>query len=67
MKKISEKTMPSRKRRVTVELEEGEEMLVIRKDTYYRLGDPLGDVVAAHVLKDAVQVYWSPLQQEWVR
>lgn len=55
-----------RKRRVTIELDHGECALAIRDNAHYRLGDPHGDVVAAHILENAEQVTWCSVEQRWV-
>lgn len=55
------------KRIVTIELDHGEHLLVVRDDAYYRLGVPLDDqTMPAHVLANAVPVYWCPIEQDWV-
>ena len=53
------------KRRVVLELDPGEELLAVREDAHYRLGQPLEDVIASHVLKNAVQVMWCSVEQRW--
>lgn len=67
MKTISEKMMPSGRRRVTVELAQHESLLVVRDDAHYKLGDPVDDVVAGHVLSETTPVTWCSASQEWVR
>lgn len=33
---------------------------------HYRLGGQVDDVVASHVLTEAVPVYWCSIEQKWV-
>lgn len=67
MKAVSEKPLPHGRRRVTVELDAGEELAAIRSDRYYRLGQPCDDqVMLGDVLADAQPVSWCPIEQRWV-
>lgn len=67
MKILSDKTMKTTgKRRVTVELDDGEKFHALREDGFYRTGYPLQEVVPGHILLDSEQVVWCPLGQEWV-
>lgn len=50
---------------VTVEISKGEKLLSVRDDSYYRLGDPLNDVVPSHVIADATPATWCCLEQKW--
>lgn len=56
-----------RHRRVTVELQQGEELLSIKDGCYYRLGGQVEDIVQAHVLAGADHVYWCSISQRWER
>jgi hypothetical protein len=56
----------SGKRRITVELDKDEKLIVVKADTFYKLGYPVEDVVPSHVLEDAQQVTWCCIGQEWV-
>lgn len=65
MKIISEKVVKG-KRRVTVELDEGEQVLAIRRDSHYRLGYPLEDqVIHSSRIENATEVYWCDGEQNW--
>jgi hypothetical protein len=64
MKTISEKIVNGR-RRVWVELDDNETLISVRCGQFYRLGDPLGDVVPAHVIEDAMLAKWCPIAQKW--
>ena len=67
MKKIKDQVMKNGKRRVTVELDPSETlMLALREGAHYKLGYPVEDVVAVHVLSESVQVMWCSASQEWV-
>jgi hypothetical protein len=54
------------KRRITVELDEGEEIIAVRPNAFYKLGYPFEEVVPSHVLDGAQQVTWCCIGQEWV-
>ena len=66
MKELRCKTLPSGKRVVTLELGANELLLPIQVDSHYRLGDPLGDVIASHILLNADEVTWCSVEQKWV-
>lgn len=67
MKTISEApTKDGRRRRVVVEVDNGETLLAVRENSHYQLGDPLGDVVASHILEQAAEVSWCSVEQKWV-
>lgn len=65
MKILSDKAVGG-KRRVTIELADGEAMLALRRDAYYELGGQHEDVMSAHILAESREVYWDSLQQVWV-
>lgn len=54
--------------RVIIDLKSGEPVpnRFFNDDAHYRLGYPLNEVVAGHILAEAVPVHWCPLGQEWV-
>lgn len=66
MKRISVKELAGGRRRVVFELEAGEELLAVRDGAHCQLGDPVGDVVAAHILGATVEVNWCSVEQKWV-
>lgn len=66
MKRVSEKPLPNGKRRVVLELDPGERLLSVRAGAHYKLGHPVNDVVAAHVLETSAEVTWCSAGQEWV-
>lgn len=66
MKEISCKALKNGKLRMTVEIDPGEKLLAIRKDSFYKLGYPFQETVQSHIIQDAVQVTWCPLGQNWV-
>ena len=65
MKTVSTTQKPNGKRRVVVELDAGETLLAIRDCAHYKLGHPVDDVMAAHILAEAEQVNWCSASQEW--
>lgn len=48
-----------------VELDDNETLISVRGNQFYRLGDPLGDVVPAHVIEDMMLAKWCPVAQKW--
>lgn len=66
MKAISQKDLPGGRRRVTLELEPGEELLAVRDGAHYELGAPVDDVIASHVLSATREVSWCSAEQKWV-
>lgn len=65
MKTISTTQKPNGKRRVTVELDAGETLLAVRDGAHYKLGHPVEEVMAAHILVDSQKVTWCSASQEW--
>ena len=59
-------TTLKRRRRVTVELDHGEELMSFRDNQFYKLGGQVEDVVAGHVITAAERVTWCSVSQEWV-
>lgn len=65
MKTISQKTVHG-KRRITVEVEDGEQLLSIKPNSFYKLGGQLDDIVASHVIEEMGEVSWCSIEQKWV-
>lgn len=53
------------KRRITVEVEDGEQLLIVKPNSFYKLGGQLDDIVASHIVEDAVEVSWCSIEQKW--
>lgn len=51
--------------RVTVDLQPNEKLLVVRSGSHYKLGHPVEDVVASHVISESTQVHWCSASQAW--
>lgn len=65
MRILSEKLVKG-KRRVTVELEDGEQLMGVHENEHYSLGEPLDDeIVRGHMLLDGERVYWCVGEQKW--
>ena len=65
--KISQgKVLKNGDRQFTVTLKADEKLLPITDGIYYKLGYPFDDIVHSHIIEDAVQVHWCPLEQKWV-
>jgi hypothetical protein len=66
MKIISEKKTTKGARRMIVELLPDEALIAVREGAFYRLAYPVDDVVASHVVAEAVEVAWCSVSQAWV-
>ena len=67
MKTIKETLNRAKKRVVTVELDAGETLISIRRDSYYRLGESLYDqVLHSDYLTGIEEVAWCSVEQKWV-
>lgn len=45
----------------------GETLIAINPDLHYKLGEPMrDDVIAGHILADAIKVHWCSLEQKWL-
>ena len=55
-----------RGRRVTVELQPGEQLMAFRDGDYYKLGGQVDEVMKGHVITESYQVMWCSIGQEWV-
>lgn len=49
-----------------VELDPSERLLPLREDAHYKLGYPVEDIVAVHILSESTRVTWCSASQEWV-
>ena len=65
MKIKSLKPLDSGRVRLVVDLEQDEEIKVIKENAYYQLGGQLEDVVSSHVLSGTSEVYWCSVSQSW--
>ena len=67
MKILNSKELKDGRVHVLVELARGEPMpaKTINPYGYYKLGHPMDDVVAGHIIKEAVPVVWCSVEQEW--
>lgn len=65
MKVISDKTVKG-KRRVTVELNDGEKLVAVHPNAFYRLAYPVEDVVSGDIIADCDHVVWCNAEQKWV-
>lgn len=65
MKIVSTKELASGKRRVVVELDANETLMAFKNDAHYKLGHPIREVMAAHIITEAERVTWCPIGQEW--
>lgn len=66
MKIISEVKKPDGKRVLKVELPPGYQFVAVHSDGYYKLGEPMDEVIPGHILVGAAAVHWCPLEQRWL-
>lgn len=66
MKLISEKPRTAGTRRVIIDLDAAEYLLVIKDGAFYKLGQPVDDVVGSHIITNCTQVVWCSAAQQWV-
>ena len=66
MKITSERTNKAGKRIVTVELDHGETLAAFRPNQFYKLGDPLNDVVYGSAILDSWPAVWDQIEQRWI-
>ncbi len=57
---------PDGTKKLTIELGVGETLIAIAPDAHYRMGQPVDDVVASHILAETARVTWCSASQEWV-
>lgn len=65
MKIIREKINRRGKREVTVELDTNDTLIAIRKNSHYKLGYPIQDIVSGHELAESTPVIWCSISQKW--
>ena len=65
MRVVSEKLIKG-KRRVLIELDDNEKLLVINENGHYKLGYPMDEIIAGHIIKEMMPVVWCSIQQEWI-
>lgn len=41
-------------------------ILLIREDRYYRLGGQVDEIMAPHVMAEAVPCFWCSIEQKWM-
>lgn len=63
--KVTSEKIVGNKRRVTVELNEGEEVVVVNPRACYKMGGQLDDIVFGNALTEATKVGWNHFTQEW--
>ena len=66
MKITSERTNKAGKRIVTVELDHGETLTAFSRNQFYKLGEPLGDVIYGSAIIDSWRAEWDQVGQEWI-
>lgn len=58
--------MKNGKVRVIVEIGAKDKLLAVDPDKFYDLGEPLqGDILAGHIIADAVPASWCSVEQKW--
>lgn len=53
-------------RRMVIELEADETLVVLKQNSFYRLAYPFDDqIMATHIIDSPTRVYWCSLEQTW--
>lgn len=66
MKIGKSKKLQSGETQVVVTLKPGESLVSLLDASFYRLGEPVSDVVGVHILENAQRVAWCSVSQDWV-
>lgn len=66
MKIVSDIPTKAGKRKLVMLLEPNEFVLVIKEDRHYKLGYPVEDIMASHILSEAHEVSWCSIEQKWL-
>ncbi len=66
MRITKETTRKDGVRKVTVQLDDGEYLVGLKADSYYRLGGQLDDVVGGYCIIEGERVVWCSIEQKWV-
>jgi hypothetical protein len=53
------------RRRVLVELGPSEQLIVVCKNSYYKLGYPIEDIVSGNEIAESKPTYWCSISQKW--
>lgn len=68
MRTLHTKVLKDGRVHILIELGPTEAMPVepVKEHAHYRLGYPIEDVVAGHIIADARRVNWCSLEQKWI-
>lgn len=66
MKVIRERINKQGKRQITIELGDGEHLMAMHPDRFYKTSYPHEEIVAGHHIIDSEPVEWCSFGQEWV-
>lgn len=67
MRTILDQPRKGGKRRVVVELDEGEILIALQPNSHYRLSYPLEDqIMGTHIIDSPRKVVWDSLEQKWL-
>lgn len=66
MKIINEKVLSSGTRRLIIELAPEESIIGIDERAYYKLAQPLDDIIEGDKIVDCVRVSWCSIEQKWI-
>lgn len=66
IKVIKSTLMSNGNARMIIEIERGHSLMAFSEERHYKLGQPVGDVMAGHVVTEARPVHWCSASQEWV-
>lgn len=65
MKIKGDRTTSKGIRRVTLQLDPGEQIVVVRRDAHYKLGAQMDDIITSDAIEEAVEVFWNIHEQKW--
>jgi hypothetical protein len=68
VKRLHTRNLKDGRRHVLIELAKGEPDPTpsVNPDAFYRLNDPMDDVVAGYMIENPQRVYWDSLTQKWI-
>jgi hypothetical protein len=66
MRKTKEKILANESIDLRFNVEQGTNVIFIRKGCYYKIGGAIQDVVSGLDIIETVQVVWCPVSQKWV-
>lgn len=60
------RVMPDGSHKYTVIIDPTDQLLIVNKNAFYKLGYPVEDIIEGSMLIDSVPVTWCSASQKWV-